>query len=436
MKLTRISAGLVDSGFASLATFAIGLYAVAIWGDEPADLGVYALFIAAFTVAAVIPTQVAFVPAEKATLQVEPIHRTRLFGRILRPGVPLSVVSALIVAIAALVATLQGAIGELVVPLLITSFITSILSPIQDHARRLLHFAGHSWAAALVSLAQFSGAMVGLLVLPMVFENLAWVPFGALSVANLLSLIVAASLVGANAKRRTGYVEGLDRAMDDLRMRRLFRSGRWLVGTGALSTGNNLLVATIISTVAGQEALGFAEGARIVAQPMLVLTAGLQAVLGPQSMAAAAERNRVRAHQISRVFTLLTVGLGAAYALLIGVNWFLNPFGAWVPQAYAIGGLVVFTIVANGLNGLAAPGRMELIGANQEEGLLRAEVKNNAVQLVIATGMSFLGLVSLTAGAYARAAGFLGLGASRLVTFTAALDRHYGSANAKMTSHD
>ncbi|HEX6913010.1 MAG TPA: hypothetical protein VF142_21555, partial [Longimicrobium sp.] len=87
-----LAAGVADAGFASLASFAVGVYAIRAL--EPGALGAYALVFAAFTLLAVVPAQLLFVPAETAAAYAAPGARAGLAAHSLRAGLPAAVLAA------------------------------------------------------------------------------------------------------------------------------------------------------------------------------------------------------------------------------------------------------------------------------------------------------------------------------------------------------
>lgn len=417
----RIPAGLADSGLTALGTFIITLYAVDRIAD-PADFGVYALFMAAYLFVAAVTTQLVFIPAEKVTLEVAAADRTGIMGATLVRGLGPAILMSALVSIAALVTALQGATSELIIPLWITATAAGVVTPLHDHLRRVLHLAEYSWWAANVSLVQFVAAVAWLLVLGAVAVSPVWVPFTAIAASRLTSL-----LVGLYAAVRTARSGGVgSRAIGGmLTYRELFRTGRYLAATGALSTGNNLIVATMVSWFVGLDALGYAEAARTVAQPILVLANGLRSVVAPRSMEAARSGDRPAARSAARTFHLITIALGGLFVIVAGFDWALNPLRGVAAKAYVVGGLVIVTIVANALNGAAFPTRFELIGGDKERSLLGAEVWANAAQLAIAVVMAAVAGTSVTVGAMARPVAFAGLGLTRLGLYRRPLEDHY-----------
>ena len=427
----RIPAGLLDAGLAALASFAVGLYAAWVWQDDLGTLGVYALFMAAFGLATAVGSQAIFIPAEKATLELATPERVALLPRTIRRGLPLAIAAGAVMLAPSLIARAQGTEWAAIAPLVLTAGAASIVSPVQDHARRVLHLAGISWSAAFVSIVQVSVAVVTVATLHAFSLDPAWIPFGALATANVTSLTAAILM----ARRRRAAVgpadpDRLAAATAMLGYGSLLRSGRWLAPTGIMSTGNNLVVAAIVSSLVGQEALGFAEAARTIGQPILVLAFGLRSVLGPQSMEAAKQRSRPDARRVASMFYKLTLILGVAYLAVAGFAWPFNPFAHIVERAYTIGGLVATAIVANALNGLAFPGRLELIGGDRERSLFTSEVIANAAQLVVAAAVALAAGSSTRSGAFAVAIAFAALGAARLPLYRMHLDSLYRPAAA------
>ena len=88
-----------------------------------------------------------------------------------------------------------------VAPLALTAALTTILSPVQDHLRRVFHLADQSWRAAATSAVQFGVATVCLAVGYFAFDvPAAWLPFGSLAVANAASLTAGFALARPGAE--------------------------------------------------------------------------------------------------------------------------------------------------------------------------------------------------------------------------------------------
>ncbi|NND02658.1 MAG: hypothetical protein HKN91_07715 [Acidimicrobiia bacterium] len=432
MKLSRaIPAGLVDAGLASLATFVLNIYAIAVWErDNPEVLGMYFLYMTAFLLASAVPNQLLFIPAEKMTLDVSKPARVRFFGKIARLGIPAGVAAALLLLLATAVGATKPEIGfvEDQLPFLVTAGIATVFSPLQNHARRLLHLAGKSWAAATVSLVQAATAGTALIVLVTSDVAAQWIPIGSLAIANVVSVTTAAVLA-----RRTSDdlsesdINAVAAVQEAITYRTLTPTGRWLVATGVISLGNNFVVESAVASLAGLEALALAGAAKTVAQPILVLANGLRSVLGPPSMEAARDHDRAAARKVASTFFKLTLAAVAAYTLIAGFDWVGNPLAALIDGAYAVPFLVALSILANGFNGAAFPGRLELIGAGKERQLFGADLRANVGQLAIAVAIAAAAGANAEAGSFARPVAFAALGVGRIFYYRRGLDVHYNS---------
>lgn len=428
MKLARaIPAGLIDAGLASVATFILSLYAIKQWqSSDSTTLGIFFLYMTAFVMASTVPNQLLFVPAERITLDAPQRARVALYGRIVRLGLPVAIGSASLVSLAAVVGNAQGLSLGYQAPFLITSAIAAIFFAPQTHARRLLHIAGHSWAAAAVSLVQVATAAAALAVITQTSIGPLWVPIGSLALANVASTI-AASLILSRLSRALApeAKQAAAEVRERIGYRQLAPSGRWLVSVGIMSTGNNFLVEAVISVIVGLPALALAGSAKTVAQPILVLANGLRSVLGPRSMEAAKNRDRAAARRVARTFALLTAAAVVGYSTFAGFAWVGNPLARLVEKAYSVPFLVVITIAANGLNGFAFSGRLELIGAAREARLFGAELKANLAQLVVGIVAALAAGSSESAGSFARPIAFAALGLTRIIGYERAIDAHY-----------
>jgi hypothetical protein len=345
-----VPAGLFDAGLASLATLGAGAYA-ARFLTAP-ELGAYALFFSAYLVAAVIPSQLILIPAVIASLDREQWQRMGLLGQTWRLGAPTAVGAAVLAGGAACVGA--KAPGSVLGPLAITTIICSVVSPLQDHVRRTLHLSGRSWRAAGVSLIHLTVTIGALAIGRNLGIRDVWLPFGALFIGNLTSL-----WLGILSTRSTWLSSPLPR----YHIPKLMQSGRRLLLLEFLPTVATFVASIFITRLAGPAALGHAEAARIVSQPVLVMTVGLSAALGPRSMEAGASRDRGQASRVARPFVLLLVAMGAFYGAVTVTQWWGNPIGAIVPAAYVVPGLVPSAVLAGALFGVVFPYRSELVGA-------------------------------------------------------------------------
>ena len=123
-------------------------------------------------------------------------------------------------------------------------------------------------------------------------------------------------------------------------------------------------------------------------------------------MESAAYRNSSEARRVMRVYSAVLLGIGLPYSALAA--WPGSPWELLVPNAYAVSGLVLLTLLANISNGLSAPLRAEILGGRREPQLARMEVVGNSFRLIVA---GFSGALR----AYSVPVGFLLLGAVRWV---------------------
>lgn len=401
-----VLAGLCDTGLSSLATLVAGLFAARVL--DPGELGNYALVFSAFVVASMIPAQAVFVPAEVAALDVSRRERLASIRRTVRLGLPVALLAALGM-MAWIIVAPRNTSSSVLTAFTVTAALTTFVSPIQDHMRRMLHLADASWYAAGVSLIHLAVVLSALGVWSAAGVPAEWVPFGALAAANALSLSAGALMVMRS---------GGPAAPVKYHLRDLLRAGRWLLAIGLLPTGAAFVAAVVVSRLAGVDALGHAEAARILTQPLFVLSTGLSAFLGPRSMEAGRGRLLHDAREVSRGFVWLMLMTGIPYLLLTGVPWAWSPLPVVVPTAYAIKGLVAATALATILNGLVFPYRFELLGAGRARTLAFVEVAGNALRLG-AGGLA--GMV----GAFAIPGGLACLGLVRAVGYGSALRHHY-----------
>ena len=404
--LRTVSGGVIDAGLASLATFVIGLAATRIM--DPADLGVYAIFFTAFLTGTVIPAQLIFTPGEVVCVSFPVGQRTRVLKRTLRVGHGAALASAATMLFAT-AATMGIAEPATVLGLTVTGMAAAYLSPLQDHVRRVLIKDDTAWLAAAVSVVQVVAIVLALLALRLLAVPTAWLPFGALTLANTISLAVALPIV------RFGRLRPLP---TPITFRSLVASGRWLVLSQLIPTGAAFLAATIVTYLAGAEALGYSEAARIAAQPLLVLGFGLSSVFEPRFMEAAGRRDVSTARHVRRVFYGFMAASGLLYLLIAGTDWVGNPVAMLVPDAYVLPGLVAFTIVANFANGATYAGQGELTGGGREKPLAH-------VHSVASAGLLLAAATAGGTGAFARPLGLLLQGIARLGMYGRGLSQMY-----------
>jgi O-antigen/teichoic acid export membrane protein len=394
----QLSAGVVDAGLSSLATFVAGLVAVNVL--EASEIGVYAVFFTAFTLGQVLASNLVFVPAEVVTISWPQPVRLRALSQTLRLGIGPSLVGSLAIAAATLAAA-PISTADVITPLATTAALTTFLWPSQDHVRRLLHIAQRSWASVAVSSAQLVATVAAIGILHALDVPGVWIPFGSLAVANAASLLTGITL--ATPWRRP------DAPVERLQVRELIRSGAGLLAGVGIPAVTKFGAATIIGYIAGTELLGYAESARVVAHPLLVLGTGLSYVLGPRVMQAAIRVDRAAARRIRLQFTLLVSAAAAGYLALVGPDWAGNPMLRLVPGAYEVSGLVAASIGANLLMGLITLVIQEMTAAGRTNQIAWIGLLSAPFQLAAAATAGVTGAFSrpqiVAAGSAVRFAG-------------------------------
>lgn len=405
----RLPAGVADAAFASLATFAAGLSAVNQFNDV--DRGVYAIFFVAFGLGVVLPWNLILIPAEVNAVSFDVVDRIRRARDALKLGVRASLIGSLAILIAALMSrSLTG--SDVIWGLTATAMITTVLSPLQDHMRRLLHIAELSWRAATVSGVQFFGVAISLGVMFLLDAPVAIMPFGSLAIANALSLMTAFVL---------GDVFHQKPLDEPLHFWKLAREGRWLLARAIVPSGAHFAVAAIIVGLTSPEILGYTEAARVVAQPVLVFATGLTAVLAPRSMRAAMVRDEKSAHKTRRIYLGFMLAGGIAYLAIASTDWVLNPMQYLVPAAYIVPGLVAATIAANMMNAAMYLDVNEMLGAQKAKYMA-------AVGLVTSPILILMALTAAATEAFSRPLGIAVRGVFQIGWYRSMLSRHYAES--------
>ncbi len=379
----RIGGGLLDVGFASMATFLVGAYAVRYL--DPATLGGYGLYFSGFLLAALFPSQLLFVPAEVTILPSDEDRQLATIPLSIRLSLPIALPASIIVcALVPLVARDTPAADLLAIG--ITTAVASVLSPAQDHIRRVLHQCHRSGKASQTSMVQLAAIVLALGVCTAAGVPSAWVPFGSLAFANFASISFALSISHRGARTTSPL---------PLALAELTRRGRWLLYSAVVERGSGLIALAAVSIVAGTAAAGYVEATRVLSQPVLIFGMGLMAVMRPAIMRAAGSHDRER----SRTLTLqyfAAIGLGAAaLALAIGIDWSFSPLSTFFAPAYAEPGLLALAIAGAAVGASTLIVRNEVIGAALESRL--GPLSSTAAVAMVVVAIVLVGPI----GAYA-----------------------------------
>jgi O-antigen/teichoic acid export membrane protein len=269
-------------------------------------------------------------------------------------------------------------------PLVVTAVAFTLISPVQDHIRRVLHTAGRSGQASLVSAANLVATAVSAFVL-LVIDPL-WVAFGSMTIGNIFSCLVAIAFV--KGQHRTTPVSS----------RELVAIGRYLLVVGLSNSGGSYLAGTLVGTIAGPAALGYVEAARLVARPLDVSTQGVMAAMGPRLMVASANRDRDLVRGLSRTVYLAILAVSLGYIVLVAtpIAWGI-PRGLF-PVAYEVSGLVLAMLLTQLVISATRPLQALLMGLRREISLAVLEVLAQIGRLVASLSAVWIGAFGLPAG--------------------------------------
>ena len=407
----QIPAGMIDSGAASLATFAVGIFALQTL-DKP-SFGVYALFFSAFMLSPTLVTDLVFVPAYVEILALPLPQRLRMYRQTLRVGLVPTLLAAAVVLIAVIPARGDGP-SPVIWPLAITALVGAVLSPLQNNLRRLLYLAGRPWYAAVVSLVMLTGTAAALGAALLTDVEPAYVPFGALAVGNAVSLVVAFVIA-----ERLGEAPPA-RLLD---MRKLMRAGRWLVVVAAAPAAATFVASALVHALAGPDILALAEAARLAGRPLTVMVLGISAVITPAAMEAGRDRDGGAGRKLTRASDLLVLAATLGYVAIVGHEWFGNPMQVLTPLAYEVPWLVVVSVLAAGATAAMFAQKSQLVGGSRETELAAIEV--STAVLIIAGALT----VGVTL-AFALALGQVARSVARWLAYRSALNRHYGGGGS------
>lgn len=401
----RVLPGLADAATGSLSTFLVGLYAARYLPVE--EVGLFAVFFTAFVFIGVIPAELVLAPHELHSVKFATAERLRLLHHSVWRGVGTGLLAATFV-IPFTVLTVQAPGASAIVPLALTAGVASSLSPVQDHIRRMAHLGGVSWVAASTSAVQLAAVAMGVVLLHGSGINRLWIPFGTLAAANVISGVIGT----AWCLRRA-----LPTRLSRMSGRSLVDAGGWLLVAGMAPLLVGLLVNVGMSRVVGLRALGQAEAARLIAQPVLVLGLGLMGVMGPRFLETRRDGDNDRALRLRRQYLSTLGAIVPLYLAVVALPGWWNPLSWLIPAAYQLPGLAALQVGAFLIAASANALRYELTGSGLIRRFAFVETRAAAVRL----GTTF---AAAPIGAYAIPAGML-LGYSMsYLTGSAAIRRH------------
>lgn len=301
--LRRSFSGVLDSGLSALATFLCGIAALRVLSET--ELALYSLLFTGSVLLMLIPRQTVLVPTRvqisRSPFTLFPSSRTDL-----RQLLPPTAVAALLVSLAGI--PLFSAV-PLTTYLFMSASAAMIIatSPYQEHIRASLHINGKhrsavltSSTAALVAVIYFAAAILS----PEVVALDGAGPLLALALSNAASIALGLTFAHGLARHRKSIVMSL-------------RNRGSILASDAVVQAAGYVVTAFAAVVLGASAVAELETARVVAQPVFVIAAGISAALTPQLLRAATRRGEAWFVWRRQVATLAVVATGVAGSLLL-----------------------------------------------------------------------------------------------------------------------
>jgi len=364
--LARLAAaGQIDTGFASLATFVIQVYAVRAFSAD--ELGVFSLAFAAFVAASLVPTVSVFNPYEILAVGAERSVRMAVLHHSMSRGAALGLVSGALVAAGSL--PLAGSVQDsFVIAVGVSGWAAAGASALQDHVRRLAHLSGRSWIAAGMS----GVLLVGVSAVTVVPTGLAsdWVPFGALAAANVIS--TAVGLAASRYWTMDGSIYS---------SARISRMGSWLLVEGVGGSVWSYTSAALLGAITSSAVLGWVEGARVVARPVMVSAQGLLAVVGPRSMEAAFTHDGKLARTWRKRYGMALVIIAGLFSLGLAIPGSAGLLADLLPNAFEVRHLALVTGLAFAVQASVLPMQAELQALRRQKALAGTTLLAGAAQV-------------------------------------------------------
>ncbi|MEZ5231335.1 MAG: hypothetical protein R2749_01290 [Acidimicrobiales bacterium] len=373
-----LPAGLADVALGSATSFVIGIDAAR--NLDSVSLGLWGLIFSAYLLASVVPTEFLLVPFEAALVsqpsdrQLRSLPRTVAIAALV--GVPASVLAM------TLAATFSDGVPDTVAGrAALLGVLLGVASPLQDHTRRLMHQAGWSNGAAMVSACQLAVALVAVVGLHAGGVQAIYIPPLALAVSNVGSL--AFGLLAALRHAGTGRRGAIN-------LYRATRMGGWLLGAGVADRATQFACLALLSLFLGNAGVGQYEATRVAAQPVLVFALGVLSVYRRPLMRGAQQRNVRGARRATLAYTGLIVAAAAGYALVASTSWPGNPLPRLTPGAFEQTGFLAAVLAATAITSVAMAPTTELVGS----GWAKAYARQIVIQAAVLVGLCLLALAA------------------------------------------
>lgn len=369
-------AGIGDAVLSSGGTFAVGAYATREF--EVGVLGVYGLYFSVFQLVALAVTQLIYTPIEVVLLDRPPRHQLRLMANSALAGLPPAFGLAVLACAGATFVPYEADRAD-VVAIAASTALVSTISPFQDHLRRIAYQADRPFAATRISAVQCLWAIAAIAALAILGVPVAWIPFGALVIANVAS-IAAGSIEFARDATRERVVAPSRRQTLDM--------GRWLIGASVVDRLGMVASLLLVAVLSGSAAVGEFEATRIVAQPVTVLAIGLGTAVRPKLMRAARRGDAADAQRHRRRIVLLVAAVFIAYGAVVLLPDAINPLAVIFPLAFQSNGLVELMLVGTFLMNAARLVGEQMTGANQVRELTPIGIAATALSLAVVVALA------------------------------------------------
>jgi len=384
-----VGAGLIDAAAAAAATFLASVYAVRVL--TPENLGAHTLMFVAVILVTVVPERLVYLPTLAVSVDKGPGERLGYYREGLRLALPLL---PLVAGFVVMLFLLPDGLSESErVALTVAGAAAALFQSAQLFGRQILHYSDHSGRAVFASSLRLGVTAASLIILSQTGLPLVAVPLAALAAGNAAAALWVAVLQPPGEAPR-------------LPVRMIYGRGKYLVASSAAPLAAGFVTANLVIAFGGAALLGFAEAARVVAQPVFVGATGLSMVTNPRVMSAAAAGDPRGVSQARRLYLGLVGAGGLGYAAFLALPGLGSAVEALLPTAFEIAGLVLVSVLAQVALGMTRPYAAEAMAVEREPAILVSELPGAGVVIALGAAVPVI-------GAFAIPAGLAGAGLSR-----------------------
>jgi O-antigen/teichoic acid export membrane protein len=339
----------------------------------------------------VVPERLVYLPTLAVSVDRGPAKRLGYYREGLRLALPLVPLIAGFVVMLLLLP--DGLSQSERVALTVAGASAALFQSAQLFGRQILHYSDRSGRAVFASSLRLGVTAASLIILSQSGLPLVAVPLAALAAGNAAAALWVAILRPSEEAPR-------------LAARMIYRRGKYLVASSAAPLAAGFITANLVIAFGGAALLGFAEAARVVAQPVFVGATGLSMVTNPRVMAAAVAGDRRGVSQARRLYLSLLGAGGLGYAAFLALPGLGSAIEALLPTAFEITGLVLVSVLAQVALGMTRPYAAEAMAVEREPAIMVSELPGAGVMIAFGAAVPVI-------GAFAVPAGLAGAGLSR-----------------------